>query len=66
MLQEVWETYIVNFMENAGWKFNRNDETTLGFSFIEGEHHWIKDYDKKTKTFVQFDGNQKVNIRVSK
>ena len=62
MDQAEWESTITQYMTNGGWTCDRNDEKTLGFSFIEGDHHWIRDYDKKERRFVQFDGNQRVNL----
>ena len=59
---EDWSNSIKLLMLNMGWGHDRDDETTLGFSVHEGEHHWIRDYDKKTRGFIQFDGNQKVNL----
>lgn len=63
--QEAWELQTKSLMIYAGWVCDRDDETTLGFSNHQGEHQWIKDYDKKSRTFVQYDGNQKVNLRVT-
>ncbi len=64
--QEEWEENITKWMERGGWKKDRDDETTLGFSYVEGEHHWIRDYDKKEKRFFQFDGNVRINIKITK
>lgn len=64
--QDVWEQGIKDLNCSLGWICDRDDETTLGFSDIQGECHWIKDYNKKTRSFVQFNGNQKVNLRVTK
>jgi signal-transduction protein with cAMP-binding, CBS, and nucleotidyltransferase domain len=66
MNQDEWEKCIKEWMHNGGWECDRDDEKTLGFSFIEGDHHWIRDYCKKERRFVQFDGNQRVNLVVSK
>jgi hypothetical protein len=63
---DVWKTYITEAMQSDGWTKDRDDQTTLGFSFVEGDHHWIRDYDKKTRRFIQFDGNQKINLKVTK
>jgi hypothetical protein len=65
MTQEEWEESITTYMTNGGWTKDRDDETTLGFSFIEGQSHWMRDYDKKERRFVQFDGNVRVNLKVS-
>jgi hypothetical protein len=64
--QNIWEKTTIEWMQSRGWTHDRNDQDYFGFSFVEGEHHWIRDYNKKTRSFVQYDGNQKVNIRVSK
>jgi hypothetical protein len=50
-------------MTGAGWKCDRNDESILGFKFPDGEKDWIRDYDKKSRRFVQFDGNRRVFLR---
>lgn len=39
--QDDWEKTTIAFMESRGWANDINDENTLGFSFYEGEHHWI-------------------------
>jgi hypothetical protein len=66
MHQGEWENRVKEHMSNAGWTCDRDDEKTLGFFFIEGDHHWIRDYDKKERRFVQFDGNQRVNLIMRK
>lgn len=66
MTDEEWEKEIILWMTNGGWVNDRNDEKTLGFSFMEPPHHWIRDYDKKERRFVQYDGNLRVNIVSSK
>lgn len=65
MNQEEWEQKLIKYMTESGWINDKNDEQTLGFSRHQGEHHWIRDYDKRNHRFVQFDGNRRVNIRVS-
>ena len=62
MEQIEWEKSVKQYMENAAWTCDRDDETTLGFFFVEGKQHWIRDYDKLNRGFVQFDGNQRVNL----
>lgn len=57
-----WEKAVSEHMTKGGWIKDRDDVKTLGFSFIEGDKHWMRDYDKKTRRFVQFNGNQKVNL----
>ncbi len=66
MNQEEWEESITNYMTNEGWTKDRDDETTLGFSLEQGPSHWIRDYDKKSHRFVHYDGNVRVNIKVTK
>ena len=65
-MEDSWEKTITEYMQNGGWTKDRDDETTLGFSYFEGDAHWIRDYDKKRKRFVQYDGNQKVIVRCIK
>lgn len=62
LTQEHWEQSIKIMMEQGNWVHDRDDETTLGFSAYEGEYHWIRDYDKKTRGFIQYNGNQKINL----
>lgn len=63
MDQEEWESAIKKkFSDLGNWKLDRDDEEYLGFSCIDGKHHWIRDYNKKKRNFVQYDGNQKVSI----
>lgn len=61
---EEWEKSVKDHMSKGGWVNDRNDETTLGFSIEEGPHKWIRDYNKKSRTFVHYDGNMKINLRV--
>lgn len=63
--QDVWEQGIKDLNTSLGWICDRDDETTLGFSDHQGECHWIKDYNKKTRTFVQYNGNQVVHLVTS-
>lgn len=64
MEQKEWEEKIIEMMVEKGkWVLDENSETHLRFSFKEGIHHWMKDYNKKDRSFVQFDGNIKINIR---
>lgn len=59
-----WEEEVIEYMTGRGWKCDVNDENRLGFVFYENEEkEWIRDYDKKTKRFVQFNGRQVVNLR---
>lgn len=66
MTDEEWENIIISWMVQGGWVNDRNDETTLGFSFLEHPHHWIRDYDKKERRFIQYDGNVRVNLVTKK
>ena len=60
--QNKWENLILTNMISSGWICDRNDESTLGFSLPEGDKLWIKDYNKDTRRFVQYNGNQIVNL----
>lgn len=58
-----WEEKVIEYMTAHGWTCDVNDENRLGFVFKEDEEHeWTRDYDKKTRTFVQFNGKQKVTL----
>ncbi len=65
MDQDQWEKEIKEYMTREGWTCDRDDQKTLGFSFVEGNSHWIRDYDKIERRFVQFDGNQRVNLKIT-
>lgn len=60
-----WEEKIIKYMCENGWKLEQNTETLLGFGDIQGEFHWMRDYDKTTRKFVQYNGNKVVHIKVS-
>ena len=60
--QDVWEKNVKDWMTNCGWICDRDDEENLGFSKHEDEYHWIRDYNKKTRAFIQYNGNQKINL----
>jgi len=64
--QSQWEYNTIYNMATLGWTFDIDNETTLGFSIHQGEFHWIRDYNKNTHSFVQYNGNQIVNLKVSK
>lgn len=64
--QEQWEYSIKTMMRHGGWELDIDTETKLGFFYIEGEFHWIRDYNKKSRTFIQYNGNQKINLISSK
>ncbi len=61
------ENALISHMESNGWKCDINTDEKLGFIMpVDEDHEWIRDYDKKTWKFVQFNGKQKVNLHVSK
>ena len=61
-----WEEAIISMMVKAGWTKDIDDEITLGFYFIDSnDQRWIRDYNKKNRRFVHFNGSLKVNIRVT-
>lgn len=62
MTEEEWRETMIVHMNKYGWALDRDDETTLGFT-LDG---WIRDYDKKTRRFVHFNGNQIVNLKITK
>lgn len=64
---ETWKQEILNFMDQCGWKFDRDNETTLGFyKYDYNGDKWIKDFSKETRRFVQFNGDQKINLVFTK
>ena len=64
--QSQWEYDTIHKMTCLGWTYDNDNETTLGFSIHQGEFHWIRDYDKKTRSFIQFNGNQVVSLKCTK
>ncbi len=66
LTNEEWTAAMKSRMYKAGWSCDRDDDEKLWFSLVEGDKHWMKDYNKKTRSFVQFDGNQVVTLKVSK
>lgn len=60
--QEEWEKTMIAWMTSRGWVNDRNDETTLGFSLRNKDEWWIRDYDKRSRTFIHYNGNQKINL----
>lgn len=56
---------LIAYHEKHGWKCDINTPEKVSFTF-PGDmfQEWVKDYDKKTNTFVQFNTKQKVNIKV--
>ncbi len=63
--QDEWEKLLIDYMTEKGWINDRYDETYIGFSFVEGKHYWIRDYDRKTRRFIHLDGNLVLNLRNS-
>jgi len=61
-IQKDWESDLKEMMEATGWQCDRDDETHIGFSYHQGEFHWIRDYCKKRRRFVQYNGNQVVSL----
>jgi len=64
--QEDWEKSVINYMTEEGWIIDKNDETTIGFSRQDGIHKYIKDFNKKTRRFVCYDGNLLRYMRIKK
>ncbi len=62
MDQTEWEKELKEDMISKGLTCDRDDEYYLGFSYIEGENEWIKDYNKKARRFVQLNGNQRIKL----
>ncbi len=61
-----WES-LKTQMESCGWTCDIDTDEKLGFIMkVDDDHEWIRDYDKKTNRFVQFNGKQKINLMVSK
>ncbi len=61
--QDEWMKAVTESMILSGWLLDRDDETTLGFSFKTRDGgHWVRDYDKKTRVFVHFDATQRVSL----
>lgn len=59
-----WEVGLIKYMAEKGWKLNRNDADKISFVFYQNEQYeWFREYDKKTKHFVQFNGKQEINLR---
>lgn len=60
--ERAWQDSIKKYMLSKDWILDRDDESTLGFYFDEPPAKWIRDYDKKTHRFVQFNANKKLNL----
>lgn len=63
-----WEKALIEHMTSHGWLNDRNDENYVGFTWPEvtETEQWMRDYNKKTRSFVNYNGKQKVNIKVIK
>ena len=62
-----WEEDVIQYMTSLGWTCDVNDDKRLGFILpVDENYEWIRDYNKETKRFVQFNGKQKVNLVVRK
>jgi len=59
MEQKEWEKTVIENQTKLGWTMDRNDKTHLGFK----KGTLIKDFNKKDRRFVCFDGAQTVNLR---
>lgn len=59
-LQMLWENEIIELMDGLGWNLGKNDDDFLCF-FIPTENgfRWQRDYNKKTRKFIQYNVNQK-------
>lgn len=55
-----WQSILIDQLTSLGWKNDCNDDTTLGFSYVDpiGDK-WIRDYDKRSRVFVYYQGNQR-------
>ncbi len=61
--QSLWEKSIIKLLTENGWTKDRDDANTLGFTQKDKEgNEWIRDYDKKKRSFIQFNGSQQINI----
>lgn len=64
-MNEIEEKAIIETMVRDGWTCNVNTSERLGFILYQDEEHeWIRDYNKKTRRFVQFNGREKITIEV--
>ena len=62
-----WEEETIKIMTCWGWTLDVNDDKRLGFTkYVDEDHEWIRDYDKSTRRFVQMNGRQKINLRVTR
>ena len=66
--QEQWEEHTKKCMKQGGWTLDRDDEKTLGFTCKDKNtgDTWIRDYDKKSRNFVHFNGDHMLNLIVTK
>lgn len=66
MNQIEWEDSVKEYMKTIGWECDTDNEKTLGFNCFDGPFHWMRDYNKKSRRFVQFNGNQIVSFASTK
>jgi hypothetical protein len=60
-----WEARIIKNMTDNGWVNDHNDEERLGFTFKDQNgKNWVRDYYKKTRSFVHFCGDDVVNLLI--
>ncbi len=62
MTEEEWKDELIPLLEKEGWVNDVDDEFKLGFSWKKGNEHYMRDYNKKTRSFVQFNANQIVTL----
>jgi hypothetical protein len=61
-----WEEAMIAWMKSRGWENDINDETTLGFSFTESNgDKWIRDYNKKSRSFIHYNGSRKITLKTT-
>ena len=62
------EQALILWMQDNGWICDINTEDRLGFVHKDNNKdvEWIRDYNKKTWSYTQFNGKQIVNLRVTK
>jgi len=66
MEQDLWERSIKKMMSDGGWTMDIDNDDKIGFVFMDEKgDKWIRDYDKKTRTFVHFNGDHKINLKQS-
>lgn len=65
-IQIDWENHIKKIMVKSGWICDIDNDEKLGFCFEKDGAKQIRDYDKKSHTFVQFDPDHKITLRVTR